>query len=72
MRPIEGDGTLAQARQDVRLDVVVPNRTVEIDEEHVTATRTPTAPKREMEEQTGEQVKFERHNDERRDYDEKQ
>src|ERR1019366_1186300 len=56
VRPIEDDCTLAQARQDVRLDVIVPNRTVGIDKEHVTATRAPPAPDGQVKKYASEEV----------------
>ncbi len=67
LRPVEDNRPLTQPGQHVLLDVVVPNRTVGIDEQDVTATHTPTAPDGDVQEQAGKQMKCEREDKERQD-----
>ena len=66
-RPIEDDGALAEVRQDVLLDVVVPNRTIGIHKQDVASVNAPPRPNGDVQANGGYQKenKCEHHNDEK-------
>jgi hypothetical protein len=48
LRPVEDDGTVAQIREDILLNVVAPDRTVGVDKENVAPPQAPPCPHHDM------------------------